>query len=112
MHRFRSTSAFNPSVRTVTMAMSRTPAHRWGTTAQAISTTASSWVWAHGPAGVTATDGEATASMVTVEEAITVESAELPTVNDRAAKSAQTVGGPMLVDRARVQVIVHRPPRH
>src|SRR5579863_431804 len=95
-----------------TTAMSPMLARRWATTAQAISTTASSSAWAHGPAGAMATVGEATASMVMVEDATTVELAALPTVGDRAEEeTAQTVGVLMPADRVRVRTIVNRPPR-
>jgi hypothetical protein len=59
-------------------------AHRWDTTGQAISTTASSSAWAHGPAGVMATAGAVIALAAMAEEATTVGPAVSPTVGMQA----------------------------
>ncbi len=59
------------------------------------------------------TAGEATASVGMVEEATTVELAAWPTVDDQAEEQrAPVVWVPMSANRARVQIIVHRPSRH
>jgi len=69
----------------VTTAMRPMAAHPWDTTGQAISTTASSSAWAHGPAGVMATAGAVIALAAMAEEAITVEPAVSPTVDIQVA---------------------------
>src|SRR5580658_8603853 len=112
-------SAFNPSVHTVTTDMRLTAAHRWVITDRVISTTASSWAWAHGPAGVMATAGEATALAAMVGEAITVESAASPTVEEQATDRLHAAGQqsvkaariPTPVERVPVHLIAHRAPR-
>ncbi len=65
--------------------MHRMPAHLWDITGQDISTTASSWAWVLGPAGVITTAGAAIASVAMVADAITAEPAALPTVDVPAA---------------------------
>src|ERR1035441_2651818 len=118
MPRFPSALAFNPSVRTVTTDMRRMPAHPWGITGRDTSTTASFWAWAHGPAGVMTTAGEAIASSAMVEEAITAEPAALLTAEAQAAgrqhaapEPVRTVELPMLVERVPAQLVPHRRPR-
>src|ERR1035441_2197888 len=118
MRRFPSALAFNPSVRTVTTDMRRMPAHPWGITGRDTSTTASFWAWAHGPAGVMTTAGEAIASSAMVEEAITAEPAALLTAEAQAAgrqhaapEPVRTVELPMLVERVPAQLVPHRRPR-
>jgi len=91
-------------------------ARPWVITDRVISTTASSWEWVHGPGGVMATAGEAIASAAMVEEAITAESAALPTVEERATntlhaageQSAQLAGHPTPVERVPALLIAHR----
>src|ERR1017187_2245511 len=118
MRRFPSALAFNPSVRTATTDMRRMPAHPWGITGRDTSTMASFWAWAHGPAGVMTTAGEAIASSAMVEEAITVGPAASPTAEVRAAGRRRTVPEPvrtaelpMLVGRVPAQLAAHRMPR-
>jgi len=84
-------SGFNPSASTVTTDMRHTSARRWGITGRAISTTAYSWAWAHGPVGVMATAGEAIASVEMAVEAITAEPGALP-ITDVQAASERYVG--------------------
>ena len=94
------------------------PAHPWGITGRDTSTTASFWAWAHGPAGVMTTAGEAIASSAMVEEAITAEPAALLTAEAQAAgrqhvapEPVRTVELPMLVERVPAQLVPHRRPR-
>lgn len=97
------------------MVIRHMPAHPWGITGRDISTTASFWVWAHGPAGVMATAGEAIASSTMVEEGITAEPATYPPVRVQAARkglmaprTVRTLQLPMLVGRDPPQLMPHR----
>src|ERR1035441_9152969 len=60
----------SPYVRTAITTMHLTPARPMDSTGRDISTTASSWAWAHGLAGVMATAGAAIGSVTAVAEAI------------------------------------------
>src|ERR1035437_7770746 len=55
-----------------------TAARPWAITGQGISTTGSSWAWAHGPAGATDTAGAAIALPATVAETTTAGAAMMP----------------------------------
>jgi hypothetical protein len=55
-------------------------------TGRGISTTASSWAWAHGPGGATATAGVAIGSSRLVAEAIVAAAAQLRPVDIQAAR--------------------------
>jgi hypothetical protein len=61
------------------------PAHPLASTGKAISITASSLAWAHGPAGAIATAGAVIASPTVVEEAITEEVVLQPIADTEAA---------------------------
>src|SRR5271163_1648726 len=66
-------SVFNPFAPTAITTMRHTVAHRSASMGRATSTTASSWAWAHGPAGAIATVGASIASSIAVEADTTVE---------------------------------------
>ena len=94
------------------------PAHPWGITGRDTSTTASFWAWAHGPAGVMTTAGEAIASSAMVEEAITAEPAALLTAEGQAAGRQHAAPEPvrtaelsMQVGRVPAQLMPHRVPQ-
>jgi hypothetical protein len=94
------------------------PAHPWDITGPDTSTTASFWAWAHGPAGVMTTAGEAIASSAMVEEAITAEPAALLTAEVQAAgrqhaaaERVRTAELPMQVGRVPAELVPHRRPR-
>ena len=70
--------AFNRSVPTATMTTRRTHARPTVITGRDTSTTASSSVWVHGPAGDMATAGAAIASVTVAEETIAVAAAPWP----------------------------------
>ena len=113
MHRFPSTSACNPSVRTATTDMRHTPARPWGITGRAISTTASFSAWGHGPAGDMGTAGEAIASSTMVEDGITAELAVYPPAQAAgrhftAPRPVRPMKMPMLAGRDLLQIMPHR----
>ena len=72
-------SAFNLFVRTAITTTRHTAARPWAFTGRATSTTASSWAWARGPAGVMATAGAVIASLKQAAEAIAAVAVQRPT---------------------------------
>ena len=84
------TSAFNQAARTATTAIRRTLARPMAITGRSTSTTASSWAWAHGPAGAMATAGAAIASRAKAGEAT---AADLRRVSYRTSGGQARGGG-------------------
>ncbi len=77
-HRSLSALAFSRFASMATTTMRPMPARPMAITGQGTSTTASSWAWAHGPVGATATAGAAIGSPGMAAEAITAVAARQP----------------------------------
>lgn len=75
------TSVSHPAALTVITSIPHTHARPWAITDRGISTTASFWVWAHGPAGAMATAGAVIASAVEEEDGTTAEVVLRPIVD-------------------------------
>ncbi len=94
---------FSRFVNMATTTMRHTPARPMAITARGTSTTASSWAWAHGPVGATATAGAAIGSVMTAAEAIAAAAAGQPIAAImRAAADSLAATLPLLVPTGRV----------